>query len=57
MHQFIILLFASALEANLEAARLEVRAVRRAGDLAVLAGITPTGHPGFEIEFPISGSS
>ena len=39
--------------ADIQPARLIVGAVRRAGDLAILAVLAAAGHPGFEIELAV----
>ena len=41
------------LVADVEASGLIIGAIRRAGDLAVLAGLAAAGHPGLEVELAI----
>src|SRR5688572_26982038 len=51
----LVLLAALSPEARLEAAGLEIGAVRRAGHLAPVAALAAPGQPGLEVELAIGG--
>src|SRR5258705_9930779 len=51
----LVLLAALAPEARLQAARLEVGAVRGAGHLAPVAALAAPGNPGLEVELAVGG--